>query len=391
MPSAGSPRYVAFCALALAVLCMSVSELRAGGFLPAASMASVRANHAAALLPSSRVLVCGGKVGDASGAATAASEIYDPLTDQWSAAAPLSAARIGHSATMLPNGKVLVAGGAVASGSASSAELYDPLTDSWSSAGELITARYGHTTTLLPSGKVLVAGGSDVNGYSTDTAEIYDPGTNTWSAVSNLGTPRRLHAAALLPSGKVLVAGGFSGQYMGYLKGVEIFDPATNIWAASPIVPDMDLARTNFALTTLASGSVMASGGQSPVTTNSAEVYRENTNSWMYTPSMPRERYGHTATLLADGHVLMTGGHYPWGAIPVYTSALNFDEATATWTVDGRMNSPRVANSVTLLPSGKVLFAGGLTDDNGTFLSSTELYDPDILLRDTFDWDDANP
>jgi hypothetical protein len=111
----------------------------------------------------------------------------------------LTMARFGHTATLLPNGKVLVAGGG--------AELYDPASGAWSVTGSLATARSGHTATLLPNGKVLVAGGVGPSGILA-SAELYDPASGTWSATGSLATARRLHTATLLPNGKVLVAGG---------------------------------------------------------------------------------------------------------------------------------------------------------------------------------------
>lgn len=122
----------------------------------------------------------------------------------WSAAASLTTARQYHSATPLPNGKVLVAGGIDSSGVLNSAEIYDPATNTWSSAGSLTTARYTHTATLLPNGKVLVAGGVGSSSY-LNSAELYDSATNTWSTASSLTTARFTHSATLLPNGKLLV------------------------------------------------------------------------------------------------------------------------------------------------------------------------------------------
>ena len=115
-----------------------------------------------------------------------------------------------HTATLLPNGKVLVAGG-YNSGYLTSAELYDPASGSWSATGSLNTARQAHTATLLPNGKVLVAGGDNGSGYLT-SAELYDPASGSWSATGSLNTARYFHTATLLPNGKVLVAGGLNGS-----------------------------------------------------------------------------------------------------------------------------------------------------------------------------------
>jgi Kelch motif len=119
---------------------------------------------------------------------------------------------------LLPNGKVLVAGGVIPY--FSSAELYDPATGSWTATGSLNTARYTHTATLLPNGKVLVAGGYDSAPLSS--AELYDPATGSWSVTDNLNTARSGHTATLLPNGEVLIAAG--GNNGGFLASAELYD-----------------------------------------------------------------------------------------------------------------------------------------------------------------------
>jgi hypothetical protein len=128
---------------------------------------------------------------------------------------------------LLPNGKILVAGGYNVSGNRfttlDSAELYDPATGTWSLTGNLNIPRTDHAAALLPNGKVLVAGGyiyGSVPPVSLNSAELYDPTTGTWSVTANLGTPRRAHTATLLPNGKVLVAGG---DNQGTLASAELF------------------------------------------------------------------------------------------------------------------------------------------------------------------------
>src|SRR6266571_8487289 len=130
----------------------------------------------------------------------------------WRYTGNLNFARAVHTATLLPNGKVLVAGGS----DLESAELYNPTTGVWINTGNLNAARSEHTATLLPNGKVLIVGGT-VGGpedvVSVNSAELYDPATGTWSSTGNLNTARSQHTATLLPNGKVLIAGG--GDYVG--------------------------------------------------------------------------------------------------------------------------------------------------------------------------------
>src|SRR5438477_5116367 len=147
----------------------------------------------------------------------------------WTATGSLGTAHASHTATLLPNGKVLVAGGVNYSGTLGSAELYDRASGTWMATGSLGTARAGHTATLLPNGKVLVTGGLvDFSGHVTTSAELYNPASGTWTATGSLGTARASHTATLLPNGKVLVAAGGEDR-----RSAELYDPASGTWAAT--------------------------------------------------------------------------------------------------------------------------------------------------------------
>jgi hypothetical protein len=216
------------------------------------------------LLQNGKVLIAGGTDDDFLGNVLASAESYDPATGTWSVTGNLNASRSDHTTTLLPNGEVLIAAGYTKnwvsvpgrSGvyasptSLNEAELYDPTTGAWSITGDLNTRSTAHTATLLRNGKVLVAGGY---GITTDgntpndgtypcgqtltcspkvltTAELYDPNTGTWSATANLNTARSRHTATLLPGGKVLVAGGSSGN--GVLGSAELYESPVTLWAA---------------------------------------------------------------------------------------------------------------------------------------------------------------
>jgi hypothetical protein len=200
--------------VALSVALLSISAVPSlpavdapGTFTYTGSMNTARTDHTATLLPNGKVLVVGGNSN--SGIASSSAELYDSASGTWTATGSLNTGRQFHTATLLPNGKVLVAAGIDNSGLAiSSAELYDPASGTWSATGSLNTARYWHTATLLPNGKVLVAAGFGSGGVYLTSAELYDPASGTWSATGSLNNGRLYHKATLFANGNVLVAGG---------------------------------------------------------------------------------------------------------------------------------------------------------------------------------------
>src|SRR4051812_39514257 len=151
---------------------------------------------------------------------SASSVPLDPtVCSSWTPTGSLNTARDSHTATLLPNGMVLVAGGF--GPVRASAELYDPASGTWMPTGSLNTARAQHTATLLPNGMVLVAGGFDSNVNVSASAELYDPASGTWTPTGNLNMARTSHTATLLPNGMVLVAGGFGVS--GDLASAELY------------------------------------------------------------------------------------------------------------------------------------------------------------------------
>ena len=183
------------------------------GWTTLSSMNTARALHTATILPNGKVLVAGGSNGNSLNS----TELYDPSLNTWIPLSSMNTARDSHTATLLLNGKVLVAGGILnVSGSnpisLNSAELYDPSLNTWTTVTSMSTARNSHTATILPDGKVLVAGGllyvSRYNSTSLNSAELYDPSLNTWTTITSMSTARNSHTATILPDGKVLVTGG---------------------------------------------------------------------------------------------------------------------------------------------------------------------------------------
>jgi len=330
------------------------------------SMANGRYYYTATLLPNGKVLVAGG-----SGHSSA--ELYDPAAGTWSLTGSMAAARGWHTATLLPNGLVLVTGGWNGSVSLSSAELYNPATGTWSTAGSMAAGRFWHTATLLPNGKVLVAGGLDGSIYLS-SAELYDPVTGTWSATGAMAEARYTHAATLLPNGLLLIAGGYNGTV---LSSAELYNPGTGTWSTTG-----SMMSTRYLLmlasTLLPNGKVLVAGGYGagvgPL--SSGELYDPVTGIWSATGSMAVAREDHTTTLLNNGKVLVAGG---WNGGPcpgpnctAFSSAELYDPATETWSATGSMAAGRFRHTATLLPNGKVLVAGGHNGSAPT--PSAEIY-----------------
>src|SRR5918911_2829578 len=329
-----------------------------------------RVFHTATLLPNGKVLVAGG---DSLGSA----ELYDPATGTWRLTGSLNTPRgFDHTATLLPNGKVLVAGG-YNGDEINSAGLYDPATGTWTSTGNLNVARHSHTATLLPDGKVLVAGGGDEDGGITNSAELYNPATGTWSITGSLHTVRGRHTATLLPDSRVLVAGG-TDSFFPSLRSSELYDPHTGTWS---VTGSLNTDRVLFTATLLSNGSVLVAGGESHQCSNrgcgfsgvtsSAELYNPATGTWSYTGDLSPSRGYHTATLLPNGQVLVAGGVMP--GFTSINSAEIYDPATGNWSSTASLNTTRSFHTATLLSNGKVLVVGGA--HLGNVLSSAELYD----------------
>ena len=312
-------------------------------------------------------------------------------TPTWGRTGNLSSARVLHTATLLRDGKVLVVGGASNSirdfftgrSFLRSAELYDPATGTWRRTGDLNTARGNHTASLLPDGRVLVAGGMGDSGVFLNTAEVYDPVIGIWTRThGSLSIARAVHTAVLLPdappsfSGKVLVAGGV-GSGLAILNSAELYDPATNSWRRAG---NLQTGRWAHTATILDNTKVLVSGGYGfagSVIQNTAEVYDAATDSWTRTRgNLNAARGHHTATRLRDGKVLLAGGLGPRG---ILGSAEVYDHTTGTFTATrGRLNTGRWVHTATLLRDGNVLVAGGNSDNNfGLSATNTaELYDP---------------
>jgi hypothetical protein len=288
------------------------------------------------VLPSGKVMLAGGE--------SPFVQLYEPSTQQWTIGARMLEPRLGLALVVLPSGKVLAAGGRGELGTAlASAELYDPASDTWTPTGSMTRGVRSANALVLSSGKVLLT--SDL------VTEIYDPATGTWTASSSVtgGTEPLVEVS----SGAVL-------QLTEGLSRVLLYVPRDDSWYVGR---SMNKVRGKCTVTPLLGGLVLVTGGDAE---GSAELYEpdmvwSSIGVWRSTGRMIEPRYGHTATRLASGKVLVTGGTSdPEGLKPLATSEL-YDPLTGTWSPAGAMEQFIANHHAALLPSGEVLVVGGAT------------------------------
>jgi Galactose oxidase, central domain/Kelch motif len=315
-------------------------------------------------------------------------DFYDTATRTFVPAGFMLTKRIEYGAALLKNGKILMAGGSVVheinDAGIPDAELYDPRGEiSIATAHPLNVARAGLTATRLRNGKVLLAGGNDAFGAPLASAEIYDPATDTFRMTAGkMSVPRFAHTATLLSDGHVLLAGGFqqvSASGIVTSNTADVYDPETDTFKATST---MSMARAYHTATLLLSGRVLVAGGATVAApTNTADIF--DPESMKFTPttgSMTDFRAGHAAALLQSGEVLLTSGIDAFnqdGTSGFAITAEIYDPTTGTFRrTTENMVQTRAGHSSTTLLDGKVLLAGGGTG-NGSIISDTaEIYDP---------------
>jgi hypothetical protein len=391
----------------LTALTPLTTHAAAGVWTVTGSMHQPRGFQTAIRLPNGLVLVAGGW---STNGPIAGAELYHPHTGSWASTGSMHEPRFEYTATLLRDGRVLVAGGYSTNGPIADAELYDPRTGTWTTTGSMHMPRIYHTATLLPDGRVLVAGGAS-GGAIGDTskhelgcvmqytesydgtclgitagAEIYDPRTGNWTLTSPMHVARARSTATLLPNGRVLVAGGTRGgadmASADPLAEAEIYNPRTGAWT---VTSPMHIAGGARGATLLHNGLVLVYGGSNdsgPLT--DAELYHPGTGAWAVTGSLhqPRNyRTGQTATLLDSGQVLAAGGVTNGCPNIVCTGVLAgaelYDPSTGNWTMTGSLRTALAYQTATLLAGGDVLIAGGsLTNDGSTATAGAEIYQP---------------
>src|SRR5579863_5149456 len=263
------------------------------------------------LLADGRVLVCGGNI-EPNPTFTNLCEIFDPVSGLWSRTGSMNFTRAHQRVVLLPSGQVLAVGGDVTTGCycpQTSAELYNPTTGVWTVTGSLAVPRSSPSATLLEDGKVLVAGGSLPGGNAAATsAELYDPSNGAWTLTGSMNHPRQGQTATLLHNGKVIVGGGGAPACDTLTNTVELYDPSTGTWA---LTTSLSFAVVGHAAVLLHTGQPLVTGGVTAgclLTLNSAEIYDPSSAAWNTEPSMSYARQGHDAVLISLGRALVLGG-----------------------------------------------------------------------------------
>jgi RHS repeat-associated protein len=358
------------------------------------TMNAKRQGHTATLLSTGKVLVVGGS--DGTNALNTA-ELFDPATGTWTPTATFTGPRQLHTAVQLgtnsnttTSGKVLVAGGwsggTTTSGAAvNTALLYNVATGAWTAAAALNAARAMHTATVLPSGQVLVAGGMSDTATVLNTAALYNPttGAGTWTATGAMAIKARFHTATLMPTtgpfaNKVVVVGGNTGGTTS-MAVVQLFNGTT--WTSAGIA-QLPAAREGHTATLLANGNLLVTGGKTGTTAQSSTLLFNAATApgtWASAGTMNATHAGHTATLLSTS-ILSSGQVLVAGGAPTTTNSAEVWNGTTTWTPTTPLSSVIAGHTATLLNSKLVLIAGG-TSAAGA--SAAQLYDPSFALTCT--------
>ncbi|HQY63098.1 MAG: hypothetical protein IPF92_10170 [Myxococcales bacterium] len=329
----------------------------------AGDLAVERSLHSATLLPSGRVLIAGG-YSTSLGADLATSELYDPTTRTFAATGSLTTARRAHTATALDGGLVLVLGGDVSFNPPrvlASVERYEPSTGEWASLPSLSEPRSHHTASRLRDGRVLVVGSLDYSrdGVASSVVELCASDGASCRRAASLAVPRASHTASLLPDGRLLVAGG-GARIFNDIKtlhaSTELFDPLRDAWSAGPTLPR---ARFDHAAVTLASGTTLLIGGslapQGEVTTGEVLAVSP-AGAVSVTRPLAGTRWLHQATEVSGERVLVLGNAAAFYSPSATAAAELYEPAASTTTAD---LEPRYWHTQTLLGDGSVLVVGG--------------------------------
>ncbi len=276
-----------------------------------------------------------------------------------------------HTATLLPNGNILVAGGeTAASQPVSAAAVISPAQGTITVTGPMSVNRSHHSATLLDNGRVLVAGGftNSSSTEPTNTADIYYPNPGVFVPTAPMNVPRVNHTATLMPDGSVIVVGGETTGGA-YTNSVEVYSSTSVAWTNLAPLPIGLAAHT---ATLLKDGRLLILGGQTTSgASNLTYAYSPAANSWTALAPMPKNLYGHTATSMSDGRVLLVGGDT---GVSISSRTFLFDPSAPpleAWTDSGVLTYARMNHTATVLPNDTVIVTGGM---DATMPPAAEIY-----------------
>jgi hypothetical protein len=360
----------------------------ATGFVLTGGLNTARYYHTATMLNNGQVLIAGGDGGvwPTLNPLTSA-ELYNPATGTFtSTTGSMNTARYYHTATLLNNGLVLIVGGYGDMGYLVDAELYNPATGTFATTGSLNVARAYHAATLLNNGQVLITGGYGWNGGGSQaltSAELYNPATGTFSTTTGpMSSARAWHNSTLLNNGQVLIVGGYNYNSSSYPAAGELYNPANETF--TPTFGNMNTPRSNQTATLLNNGMVLIAAGYNSGLSSpylaTAELYNPVNETFSYTiGNLTVARQFPSATLLNNGQVLIAGGYNASGDL---TDAELYNSASGAFSATGVLNTARIYHTATLLNNGRLLMAGGAAS-NGVPIASAELYEPSSLTPST--------
>lgn len=329
---------------------LACASLAAQAQVSTGSMTVPRMLHQASALQDGRILLTGGtsRPGNPIHAST---EIYDPATGQFTPAAPMLTARRQHAAVTLRDGRILVAGGmSPTSTYTNTAEIYDPATGQWTATGNLNNSRYDAAGLMLSDGRVMITDKSNATSYQAD---IYDPATGQFTRTGYMLERPNGSGLVLLPDGRVLKMGGFANN--SYSRNAELWDPATNQWTATG---QMNEQRQYIEPVVLADGKVLVAGGRREWSHNTTELYDPATGVFTPAANMPTAFEPTSASVLPSGDIVFTADYN--------RQLMRYQAATGTWNMTGPQRTTARESTLSRLPDGNVLIAGGAAQNDAT-------------------------
>lgn len=341
---------------------LAFSSLPTSAAVSTANLNVARMMHSANTLPDGKVLISGGTTTVSNSTPSQnSSEIYDPVSGNFTPAAPMLGARRYHAGITLSDGRILVAGGATYVNSTytslASAEIYDPASGQWSAVGNLSGTQYMAGGLALPNGRAMVFGAGSNTSYS---AEVFDPASGSFTRTGGMLYPATYFGMLALPDGRVLKMGGMTAS--GFITSVEIWNPATNTWSTAG---NLLGGRAEIAPTLLANGKVLVAGGRNAGYNVSAEIYDPATGTSVATADLPEQIMSYRAVTMADGNILLVDN---------YKRLLRYNVSTGQWNKTGPQRNNARDLTVTPLSNGKILFSGGADLNDAS--NAAMLFDP---------------